>query len=78
MEILSEVLDDPTQVFNFPNPDKLKSPLLKIEDGSFYYEEDHVLLRDLTFVLDMDSRVAIVGANGAGKTTFLKLLVNDL
>lgn len=30
------------------------------------------------FGIDMSSRVAIVGPNGVGKSTFLKLLVGDL
>jgi ATP-binding cassette subfamily F protein 3 len=37
MEIFSEVLEDPTCVFEFPTPDKLRPPLLKIEDGNFFY-----------------------------------------
>jgi len=32
----------------------------------------------LKFGVSMDSRIAIVGKNGAGKTTFLKLLLKEL
>jgi ATPase subunit of ABC transporter with duplicated ATPase domains len=49
---------------------------LKIEDGIFGYSEEKILLKNLNFGVDMDSRMAIVGANGAGKTTFLKLLTS--
>ena len=51
---------------------------MKIEDGVFGYMKDKILLKNLNFGVDMDSRMAIVGANGAGKTTFLKLLTGIL
>jgi len=38
MELVEEVIEDPTCVFIFPTPDKLRPPLLKVEDGNFYYE----------------------------------------
>ena len=37
MELVEEVIDDPTCVFIFPSPDKLRPPLLRIEDGYFSY-----------------------------------------
>jgi ATPase subunit of ABC transporter with duplicated ATPase domains len=51
--------------------------LLKIEDGGFGYNTEKILLKNINFGVDMDSRVALVGANGAGKTTFLKLLTGN-
>jgi len=36
---IDDILEDPTCVFMFPNPEKLSPPLLKIEEGDFYYKE---------------------------------------
>jgi len=33
MDLIDEVLEDPSCVFIFPNPEKLRPPLLKIEEG---------------------------------------------
>lgn len=78
MEIVEEIIEDPSCIFIFPTPDKLRPPLLKIEDGLFGYNEKFLLLKNLNFGIDMESRVAIVGANGVGKSTFLKLLMGEL
>ena len=37
MELVEEVIEDPSCVFIFPTPDKLRPPLLRIEDGYFGY-----------------------------------------
>lgn len=37
----------------FPNPDKLRPPLLKIEDGHFGYDKTKILLHTLNFTMDM-------------------------
>lgn len=65
-------------MFIFPSPDKLRPPLLRIEDGYFGYQEEQHILRNVNFSVDMESRIAIVGANGVGKSTLLKLLVGTL
>jgi ATP-binding cassette subfamily F protein 3 len=78
MELVEEILDDPTCIFIFPTPDKLRPPLLKIEDGGFGYPGCPKIVKDVQFGVDMESRIAIVGANGVGKTTLLKLLLGDL
>ncbi len=65
-------------MFIFPTPDKLRPPLLRIEDGYFNYSVDKHILRNVNFAVDMESRIAIVGANGVGKSTLLKLLVGSL
>jgi ATPase subunit of ABC transporter with duplicated ATPase domains len=48
----------------FPNPEKLSPPLLKMEEGDFHYSEDKPIFKGINFGVDMDSRIAIVGANG--------------
>jgi len=77
MDLIDEVLSDPECVFIFPTPEVLRPPLLKIEEGVFGYSEDPIL-KDVNFFIDMESRVAILGANGVGKSTLLNLLVDKL
>lgn len=52
--------------FEFPDPDELSIPIIQVNDASFGYTEDKILFRDLNFGIDMDSRIALVGPNGAG------------
>lgn len=75
MDLIDEVLEDPSCVFIFPTPEKLRPPLLKIEEGYFEYNNQTPILKAINFFVEMESRMAIVGANGVGKSTLLNLLV---
>jgi ATPase subunit of ABC transporter with duplicated ATPase domains len=44
----------------------------------FGYNLETLILKNLNFWIEMESRIAIVGANGVGKSTFLNLLVENL
>ncbi len=63
--------------FSFPSPNELPSPLIKIEDGAVGYDGTPVLSR-LNLRIDADDRIALLGANGNGKSTFAKLLAGKL
>lgn len=52
--------------------------LLLCDLFSFSYSPDKILFRNLNIGIDMESRVALVGANGVGKTTLLRLLCGEL
>ncbi|KAL5483788.1 hypothetical protein EMCRGX_G020203 [Ephydatia muelleri] len=67
-----------TVKFSFPNPTPLNPPILGAYDMSFGYEGQPLLLKKTDFGIDMQSRVAIVGPNGVGKSTFLNLLLGKL
>jgi len=65
--------------FNFPDPPKLSPPILGLHDVSFRYnDKSPVLFKDVNFGIDMSTRIAIVGPNGVGKSTFLNLLMGKL
>ncbi|CAH1173645.1 unnamed protein product [Phaedon cochleariae] len=64
--------------FRFPDPPPLQPPVLGLHNTTFGYPGQKPLFRDTDFGIDMNSRVAIVGPNGVGKSTFLKLLTGDL
>lgn len=64
--------------FDFPNPAPLSPPVLGLIDVDFSYDKKDFLFKKLNFGIDMKSRVAIVGPNGVGKSTFLKLLTGDI
>ncbi len=51
---------------------------LKCENLKFGYKEDHILIDDLTFDLGRGEKFLIVGENGVGKSTLLKLIVGYL
>lgn len=64
--------------FSFPSPPPLNPPILGLKSVTFGYSNQPKLFNDLDFGIDMKSRVAIVGNNGVGKSTFLKLLIGEL
>lgn len=51
---------------------------VKCENLKFGYTEDHILIDDLTFDLGRGEKFLIVGENGIGKSTLLKLIVGQL
>ncbi|KAM3728305.1 ATP-binding cassette sub-family F member [Dirofilaria immitis] len=63
--------------FTFPDPIKLPPPVLGLHSVTFGYN-DQMLFKNLDFGVDMDSRIAIVGPNGVGKSTLLKLLAGKI
>lgn len=64
--------------FKFPEPPPLNPPILGLHSVKFGYENQKLLFKKLDFGIDMSSRVAIVGPNGVGKSTLLKLLTGEL
>lgn len=60
-----------------PNKEGSKIPL-KVNRITFGYTEDKILLKDLSFVIENKERFLIVGVNGVGKSTLLKLIVGEL
>ena len=61
--------------FQFPDPAPLQPPILGAHNVTFGYPGQPLLFKKLEFGIDLSSRVAIVGPNGVGKSTFLKLLM---
>jgi ATPase subunit of ABC transporter with duplicated ATPase domains len=64
--------------FDFDEKEKLHRQAVEIENLSFGYEPDRKIIKRLTVTFDAGDRVAIIGENGVGKTTLLKLLVGEL
>jgi ATP-binding cassette subfamily F protein 3 len=63
--------------FNFAAPDKLPRPLLALDGQSVGYG-DKALIKGLTLSLSPGDRIALLGKNGAGKSTCMKLLAGVL
>jgi ATP-binding cassette subfamily F protein 2 len=71
---------EPTLTFNFLPMEKLSPPVLPFDDVSFSYsgKPADFLYDKLSLAVDMDSRVALVGPNGCGKSTLVKLMSGEL
>ncbi len=78
MEPLAALAEETTVEFNFPNPDELAPPLITMEKLAVGYEEGKPILKNLSLRIDMDDRIALLGQNGNGKSTFAKLLSDRL
>jgi ATP-binding cassette, subfamily F, member 3 len=69
---------EPPVHFVFPEPAKLAPPLITLDGVSVGYEADKPILRRLDLRLDPDDRIALLGANGNGKSTLARLLAGRL
>jgi len=75
--IAAPVIEEKTIRFDFPQPDPLAPPILTLTDAAVGYDGTPVL-RNLNLRVDMDDRIAVLGANGNGKSTLIKLLARRL
>ncbi len=64
--------------FDFPSPDSLAPPLLALDQVAVGYEPGKPVLRNLSLRVDPDDRIALLGANGNGKSTLVRLLAGRL
>jgi len=65
----------------FPDPgvcDSLGNALLRFDDVSFGYADGPDLFSKMSFSVDQSTRMAILGKNGTGKSTIIKLLLGKL
>ena len=72
------LFDESSAPFVFPQPaEALPTPMLSLENVATGYG-DKVILRNITQRIDPEDRIALVGVNGNGKSTFAKLLAGEL
>ena len=69
---------EPPPRIAFPDPPRLHPPLISLERASVGYATGRPVLSRLDLRLDPDDRIALLGANGNGKTTFARLLAGRL
>jgi ATP-binding cassette subfamily F protein 3 len=73
-----ETVIDPTPTkFDFPEPARIAPPILALDRVSVGYDGTPVL-RNISATIDTDDRIALLGANGNGKSTMAKLLSGRL
>jgi ATPase subunit of ABC transporter with duplicated ATPase domains len=65
--------------FDFDEKAKLHRQAVEVENLSFSYEgSERKIFNNLTLTINAGEKIAIIGENGVGKTTFLKLLMGEL
>src|SRR5262249_14939353 len=72
------VIADRVTSFTFPEPEEQKSPMIVLENTNAGYTKDKPVLRNLELRIDHDDRIALLGANGNGKSTLMKLISGRL
>src|ERR1700730_15908331 len=78
LEPIAEVVEARVAPFVLPSPTRpLAPPLLQLEGAAVGYNGAPVL-RNLNLRLDVDDRIGLLGVNGAGKTTFAKMVAGAL
>lgn len=78
MDIVDAVIAERAIRFTFPNPDKLPPPMISIDKADIGYTPDKPILRQVHENIDQDDRIALLGANGNGKSTLMKLIAGKL
>jgi ATP-binding cassette subfamily F protein 3 len=79
MGTVASVIEDHVQPITFPEPEKQPaSPIIAINGGAVGYEPGKPILKNLNLRIDNDDRIALLGSNGNGKSTFAKFIAGRL
>ncbi|SCB60137.1 ATP-binding cassette, subfamily F, member 3 [Rhizobium aethiopicum] len=79
MGTVAAVIEDHVQPITFPEPEKQPaSPIVAIQNGAVGYEPGKPILKNLSLRIDNDDRIALLGSNGNGKSTFAKFISGRL
>jgi ATP-binding cassette subfamily F protein 3 len=79
MKPVAALVTQDVREITFPAPEKILSPpIIAVDDVSVGYDRKSPVLNHVTLRIDNDDRIALLGANGNGKSTLVKLLANRL
>ena len=74
MDLVDAVISDRAIKFSFPKPENLGSSIITLDHVDVGYEKGNPVLKDINLSISNDSRIALLGANGNGKSTLIKLI----
>jgi ATP-binding cassette subfamily F protein 3 len=78
MQPIMPALHEEVPRFDFPTPTPLAPPMLTLDNASVGYAPGKPVLRGLGLRIDMEDRIGLLGRNGNGKSTLLKLFAGRL
>jgi ATP-binding cassette subfamily F protein 3 len=79
MKPITALVTQDVKEITFPAPEKILSPpIIAVDNVSVGYDTARPVLNRVTLRLDNDDRVALLGSNGNGKSTLVKLLAGRL
>src|SRR4030081_383095 len=79
MKPIAALVTQDVREITFPAPEKMLSPpIIAVDDVSVGYDPKNPVLNRVTLRIDTDDRIALLGSNGNGKSTLVKLLANRL
>jgi ATP-binding cassette, subfamily F, member 3 len=79
MKPIAALVRQDVREITFPAPEKMLSPpIIAVDNVSVGYDPKNPVLSRVTLRIDTDDRIALLGSNGNGKSTLVKLLANRL
>jgi len=79
MKPVTALVTQDVREINFPTPEKILSPpIIAVDDVSVGYDAARPVLNHVTLRIDNDDRIALLGSNGNGKSTLVKLIAGKL
>jgi ATP-binding cassette subfamily F protein 3 len=79
MKPIAALVRQDVREISFPAPEKMLSPpIIAVDNVSVGYDPKNPVLNRVTLRIDTDDRIALLGSNGNGKSTLVKLLANRL
>src|SRR3954447_1361157 len=79
MKPVTALVTQDVREISFPTPEKMLSPpIIALDDVTVGYDPKKPVLNRITLRVDNDDRIALLGSNGNGKSTLVKLLANRL
>jgi ATP-binding cassette subfamily F protein 3 len=78
MDMVDALIAERSTNFIFPQPEEIGSPMITIDGTDVGYEEGNPVLKNVHMSIGFEDRIALLGANGNGKSTLVKLISGHL
>lgn len=77
LEDIEPVVAENEFAFSFQTPDRLPDPLIRLDEVSFSYDGSHNILEKIDMTITPETRMGILGRNGEGKSTLIKMIAGE-
>ncbi len=78
MDMVDALIAERSVSFKFPQPEDIGTPIITIDHVDIGYAPGQPVLKDVNLSIAGDDRIALLGANGNGKSTLVKLISDKL